>query len=515
MLTRPLLRVLIFLMLFMPSSIEAYSKSFIKFQEPTKQGNESFFIPAIRNGQFFKDAELRHYVFKIITPLCNQLKIDTKSINLYFCQNDSINAFASIDNIMCIFSATITQLHLESFVGIIAHELGHIFCHHIMQNIMMHEQIRKKLLQTQLLALGLGFIAGRDGAIVGAVTSSWMLQSSYLAHSRKHENQADDIAFSTLYNLDWPLSGLQRVYLGFWSKYQGLIDAAKQSQEYLLMADPYLLTHPIGYARITRLKQFLAKHPSKNSKLPKHFPLYYDMMRAKLIAYSIRNDNINKYLKKDYIGKDDVGNYKLGNIAKKYFNSILYMRIDKHQKALELAQEILKIAATKNDDILFFTKVHCANILFQMQKMKKFFNLYNDILKSISKYDSNHEIDLSFIWLLLNKKDNKCMTLAYKKLLNIRISDAHTGRALSYWKMRAMCHQYFKNTPWLSAVSAKIFYLQKKWSKSRAMLKKSKAIIEKMPQKTGKNSTYARLKVFLEDLESQLKGKKESLLKSR
>ena len=469
----------------------------ISYANSFKKNIVCHLTPTLPSNNFVIDPELRYYSMKMLKPIFEINKIEADNIGMLFYISDDINAFTGINRTVCIYKGLIMKLSLEAFLGVMAHETGHLACLHIDRNIQVMAEMKNKILSINLFSLLLAG-TGAGGPLFAKLAGEHLLISSYLSYSRRHEYQADDIALRTLDNLNWPITGLIKAYETFKNLKEDIIQAQRNSGNYSILENPYWLTHPVPEDRLQRIKLFIKKYKkSKNNKLPKEFQLFYDLMRAKIKAYTIIESEIKKTMELKFLGKDENGDYKLLDTAYYYYLSILNMRVDRYKKAHELID--LAITKTEDQGVQFFFKLHKAQIYKNQGDAKKVIATCRPIIEHASKWTVNAETLLFYIYFLLDANKAKYTKEAVNYLDKIG-PPKHKWLEVYYWHLKNIVNSRQKAFGWVLLGTLKINILNKKYRKAKKIMAQLKKYLSK---NKGKIKNYKQFEILLKDAKKQ------------
>ncbi len=145
---------------------------------------------------------------------------------------EHINAFATLGDLVAVYSGLICANSIESTLSALMHELGHL--HH------RHITTPWKVTPLSILSLPLLFL---PGGILAFTAAQSLEITSMLAHSRRAEYQADQFSVLQFYRNNWPLQDT----LAFFG----------QESDRDRFANPYLRTHPVSHQRLNSLKAFV------------------------------------------------------------------------------------------------------------------------------------------------------------------------------------------------------------------------------------------------------------------
>jgi predicted Zn-dependent protease len=198
------------------------------------------------------------YVNRIGNRILSSMPPQPFTYQFYVIEEDVYNAFATPAGHIFFNSGLFAALDSEEeLAGILGHEIAHVVCRHISQNIERSKKIGMATLAGMVAGVLLG--AGGAGAAAGAVTMGSVAagQSSALAYSRENEMQADQLGLGFL---------TQAGYTG-----EGLLTSLKKirsKQWYGSDQIPtYLMTHPAVEERLSYIDNWL--HQSRNQPAEK------------------------------------------------------------------------------------------------------------------------------------------------------------------------------------------------------------------------------------------------------
>ena len=222
---------------------------------------------------FIKDPLIEGYVNEIGDRILKEVPTQPFQYHFYVIKEDVYNAFATPAGHIFIHSGLLEAVKTEEEIaGIIGHEIAHVVCRHISQNI---DRAPKISLAT-LAGVAAGIFLGASGA--GDVGSALVLgsmaagQSAMLAYSREDELQADQLGLMYLYN-----SG----YGG-----EGLLTSLKTIRSKLWFGTEqvpnYLMTHPASEDRMANIDVWLESNQLPESKRFHPDPEAFHMMQATL-----------------------------------------------------------------------------------------------------------------------------------------------------------------------------------------------------------------------------------------
>jgi predicted Zn-dependent protease len=248
---------------------------------------------AAQRMSYVRDAEVEQLIRDYLAPILRVAGQPPAAIKLALVNDRSFNASVSHGRRMTVFvGAIIDSGTPNQLIGVLAHETAHIAGGHL-------ARLAQELPRAQVIAI-IGTILGA-GALVGAASNrnigmsgaapmgmlsagSELAQRSLLSFMRGEEAAADRAAVT---------------YLNATKQSpKGMLDTLKRiaEQQMFLSArvDKYLLSHPLASERIAALDAVARESPYFEAKDPPGLQLRHDLARAKLIAFTGRQDEINR-----------------------------------------------------------------------------------------------------------------------------------------------------------------------------------------------------------------------------
>ncbi len=276
--------------------------------------SQKFIIEVNEQMEIIHDSAISNYVNQIGYKILSVVPTQPFQYHFYVVKEDVYNAFAGPGAQVFINSGLFEALENEDeLAGIIAHEISHVVCRHISQQI---EQSKKVGLGA-LAGVAAGVLMGAAGAggaaasatLVGSLAAS---QSIILAHSRDDEMQADQRGVDFLTQAGYNPKGLMTALTKIRSKQW----FGKEQ------VPTYLMTHPAVEDRIGYLSSWIDTNASRIKQLPKHSNLLFDWIHTRLVAMYGPEDNTLKDFKSQVALKPDnaMANYGYGLILSRTGN---------------------------------------------------------------------------------------------------------------------------------------------------------------------------------------------------
>ncbi len=240
-----------------------------------------------QNISLIRDAETEALIADYTAPIFKAAHVASNNIKVHLINDASFNAFVIDGRNMFINTGAIVQSESPNqLIGVIAHETGHISGGH---NTALRQQIGKMqtaALMLQLLSIG----AVVGGAATGSSDASQagtalmyggqqVLMRSILSYRRAQESAADRAAVEFLSASHQSPAGMLKTFRFFANQSIGAI-----------RIDPYIQSHPVPTDRIAQLEEIARRSPYFDQKDSPQLQLRHDLVRAKIAAYSYRNN---------------------------------------------------------------------------------------------------------------------------------------------------------------------------------------------------------------------------------
>ncbi len=191
------------------------------------------------------------YVNKIGQRILASLPQQPFTYQFHVINEDVYNAFATPAGHIFVYTGLLNAMQEEEeLAGIMGHEIAHVYCRHISQQI----ERSKKIGMATLAGIAAGILMGIGGAgeAASAVTMGSMAagQSVALAYSRENELQADQFGVEFLTKSHYSASGLLEILKKIRSKTWFGSD----------QIPAYLMTHPAVEDRIAFISSWIESY---------------------------------------------------------------------------------------------------------------------------------------------------------------------------------------------------------------------------------------------------------------
>ena len=220
-----------------------------------------------------EDPSIATYVEKIGQRIVAGIPALPFKFHFFVIEEEVYNAFAGPGGYIFINSGLLAAMESEEeLAGIIAHEVSHVLCHHISDQMARAKKINIATMAGVLAAIFLG--GGADTTSAMATGSIAAGQSLALKYSREHEVQADQVGMKYLAKAGYGGEGLLRILGEIRStRWFGPEDVPT-----------YLTTHPAVEERMAYLDTWIQTHPREAQSLRPVDPIEFRKVRVKLVA---------------------------------------------------------------------------------------------------------------------------------------------------------------------------------------------------------------------------------------
>lgn len=250
-------------------------------------------LPTLSHAQsVMLDEELTHASNQLTAPLRPSLAPQT-SVHFALVDDPAINAFVTGENVVYLHSGLIlTAQSAAELQGVLAHELGHIAGHHLLQQYGNARQATIGALAGAVLGIGAAVAGAPQAATAIAMGSQAGAIQSMLAHTRTQESEADRHAINALHAAGLSAHGMVDMFAKLRTDSQLSYDAPPQ----------WLVTHPLPPERLANLEQVVS---TESPNLKTTTTVNYPRLQAKIMALTATPGAV---LRK-YNGADDVSRY--------------------------------------------------------------------------------------------------------------------------------------------------------------------------------------------------------------
>lgn len=222
-----------------------------------------------------EDPYIDRYINNLGQKLLKQFPQQPFDFHFFVVEQDVYNAFAGPAGHIFVYTGLIEAMESESeLAGILCHEIAHVSCRHISENIERSGKIQLGTLAGLLAGILLGSSGGSGSAAttlaVGSIAAG---QSVFLAYSREDERQADEVGIKAQIKAGYPVEGLVT-----------MLKKIKAKDWYGDDIPSYLGTHPGVDERIVYLSRYLESEAGTAS-VPKVPNETFDRIQTRLLAF--------------------------------------------------------------------------------------------------------------------------------------------------------------------------------------------------------------------------------------
>ncbi len=269
-------------------------------------------------GGLIRDTEIEKLLSDYATPIFKAANLGSQNVHIHIIDDKSFNAYVIDGENMFVHVGAITQCDTPNqLIGIIAHESGHIAGGHLARLKQQMARMQSAALIMNIIGLGamVGGAVSGSGSEVGQAGAAVLygggtiVQRSLLSYRRVMESSADQAGVTFLTRTHQSARGMLETF-------QHLADQSLASVSYI---DPYLQTHPMPRERLIQLRELAQGSPYFNVKDPPELQFRHDMMRAKLEAFT--NKNNPHYVLRKYPEKDQTLPARYARAITSYFMS--------------------------------------------------------------------------------------------------------------------------------------------------------------------------------------------------
>lgn len=244
---------------------------------------------SVNAASLIRDAEIEALLSDYATPIFRAAALGSQNINMHIVNDKSFNAFVIDGQNMFIHVGAMTKSETPNqLIGVIAHEAGHIAGGHLARLKVQMARMQSAALIMNLIGIGAmigGAVSGggNDVGEAGAAVlygGSSIIQRSLLSYRRAEESAADQAAVSYLNRTKQSVRGMLETFRHF----------ADQSLGSVNFIDPYIQSHPMPQARIAQLRDLAERSAYFDAKDSPQLQFRHDMVRAKLEAFTNKNN---------------------------------------------------------------------------------------------------------------------------------------------------------------------------------------------------------------------------------
>ena len=351
-----------------------------------------FFFFTTAKATTILDHEIETFINDILS-LVSKTNNFNKEINFSILLDDNANAFVNQDTKLFISTGLIKYTtSYEAFLGVLAHELGHIEKYHIAKRKKSIKNLKDIDNITNLSLIAGSLIANNSEYLMQSIiTNKVGISNYYKSFSRDQEREADYYAVETLNKLRLSADPLIE-FLSFLEK-QSIQKG--YDPDYKIFS-----THPVYEERFTIINSLKSKEEYDFDQI---IESRFNFIKAKLFGFTENNTNsLNKYLEGDYLN---------------YAKSIILSKKGKLKESMILLNNLL----TKDENISYLLETK-ADILFASGYSNEALLFYEESSKNIphNYYVKKRIFDINFSKLSSDEKmDSLSLFKRFSYLLEI------------------------------------------------------------------------------------------------
>jgi predicted Zn-dependent protease len=238
---------------------------------------------------------------------------------IYIIVNHEVNAAASLGGHIYIYSEFLMKCdNADQFLGVMAHEVGHIAGGHISRMDGAMDQSMVPAAAAVILGGALALASGSaDPLMAGLAGGGHIMERGMLKFTRTQESAADQAGLSYLEKLGWPADGLGH----FLEKVEKMYGSSSR-------LDPYSTTHPVTPDRIQSILNHNIKCGHQHRSVPAEIESKFQRIKAKMMAYLDPSRALSIY-------KDN-------SLASRYARAIAQYRLGQFASAIEQINILVK-----------------------------------------------------------------------------------------------------------------------------------------------------------------------------
>lgn len=238
-----------------------------------------FFLTPLWADQLIMDDEIEQMAHFVIKKISKPMGMAKYKIPLYLVETQESNAAAISTGAIVLNTGLIQECqNPEEFIGVMAHEMGHIKKMHV---IRFFDTKAYQALVGGSMGLGLILAPLTGGmSLIASMAGVIVAQSDFLARSRVDEFEADQLAVHALKKISWPTKGLETFFERLMKK------------DFLMNA--IWSTHPLSQDRLNRVKEMGTNY---KGHLDPSFVKNYQRVRSKILGYVNKKQRHPTYMK--------------------------------------------------------------------------------------------------------------------------------------------------------------------------------------------------------------------------
>lgn len=229
-------------------------------------------------GSVIRDDEIEETLKLYLKPLATAAGLSPQNLKAYVLGDNTYNAFTAGGLNIFIHTGLINECtHVNQFVSVLAHELGHIASGHVASGNEHLGTMSRAALMGQILGVLASVATMNPGPMLGLGGASQMgAMGGFMRYRRSQEVEADIAALNYLNALKISPEGMHETFkcLAAKERFQGVTRSL------------YLSSHPDVQSRSQRVEDAAKTSPYKGQTPPAGWGEKYKRMQAKLVGYT-------------------------------------------------------------------------------------------------------------------------------------------------------------------------------------------------------------------------------------
>lgn len=401
-------------------------------------------IPSQAQGMsIIRDTEIENILQKWAEPVIDASGLSSDQVDLILINRDEVNAFVAGGANIFIYTGLILKAEYpEEIIGVMAHEVGHITGGHLVSTKNAMERASFQSILSTVLGIGAAIATG-DGRAANAigVGGTGFAASGFLRHSRIQESAADQAGLKYLDGASINPAGM----VTFLEKLedQELLPVSQQSE--------YMRTHPLTRDRINSMRIGAEKSPLYNELGQSERQRDFDMVKAKLLAFT-QPQNIPRYY--DRLSK---------NMDDRYAYAIMHYQQNHFDKSIKIFDDLI----LENPKNPYFVEMR-AQTQRDYGRLEKAENDYKKALKLLNGDAPLIQVSLAHVMieqqkhtqyiedlLISSLQKDKRNTTAYRLLATLKGRQGFEAQAQYYLAEEAILQGHKKDAKRLVSLAKK------------------------------------------------------------
>lgn len=198
------------------------------------------------------DPLAKDYVQTKVERLAQSSRLKDKRLEFILIKDPELNAFAAPGGIVGVNAGLFLSAPTEAeFMGVLAHELGHLSQRHFARGIAAQQQLQVPMMTALLIGIAAAAAGSPDAGMAAIVGSQAAAYQNMMTFSRANEQEADRVGIETLAKAGYNPNAMPELFEILMKKYR-----------FQQMPPEFLITHPLTDSRIADTKNRAALYPA-------------------------------------------------------------------------------------------------------------------------------------------------------------------------------------------------------------------------------------------------------------